>query len=149
MIIASMNDVDKALFCALLHYHRTQRFRGVKQLDNEGVINAMVGYDDWTPNAVQIHIWTRDRKALTRRFISECFIYPFVFVGVGVAIVVTPCNNAPVLELVKRLGFTRKLTIRDGYDLGTDLAIQEMRREDCRWLARIPSGWKERSTSSA
>lgn len=144
---AAMTDVDKALFCSLLNYFRTVRFTGIKKL-SDGELVAMVGYDDWTSNSVQMHVWLKNARALDRTFIRECFRYPFETVGVGIVIGVTPCNNVAALELNRRLGYRRLLTVKDGFALGTDLAIQEMRREECRWLTRrVTHGRKERRTS--
>lgn len=147
-MISKMLEYDKELFCKLLDYHRTERFNGIK-IEKDGDIAAMVGFDDWTANSVQIHIWSAFPGAITRKFISECLVYAYITNGRGIVIGVTACNNVAALELNRRIGFRRVHTIKDGYALGTDLAIQEMRREECRWLRKreVLGGRKEFNTS--
>lgn len=148
--ILPMNDIDIMHFCNLLDYHKTDRFKGIKQVEADGHRSIMVGFDDWTHNSAQMHVWIESPKALNRTMIFECMYYFFITCNRGLAIGVTPCNNIASLEFNRRMGFKRLLTIKDGYALGTDLAIQELRRENCRWLKeRIPSGRKEQHTSSA
>ena len=130
-MIDAMNESDKDFWDGVMNFSRTPRFRGIKRTVN-GTIVSMVGFDDWSGNCVTIHVWSK--KGLTRRFISECFKY--VFTHVGVVIAPVRCNNAPSLELVRRLGFRELAVIKDGWTLGTDLAIQEMRRETCRWISQ-------------
>lgn len=148
MTILAMNSVDTALFCSYIHYNRTVRFKGIKRVEN-GLVVAMVGFDDWTHNSVQMHVWTNgSKRALTRRFLQEVFWYAFVTCKLGIVITVVACNNDAALRLTAKAGFRRLLTVKDGYALGTDLAIQEMRREECRWLSGVPNGRQERRTSS-
>lgn len=138
-MITKMDSMDKARFSELISYHRTVRFRGIKRvIDNE--IVAMVGFDDWTPNSVQMHVWSS--RGLSRDFISECFRYAFSYVGI--AFTTVRCNNTASLELTRRLGFRQILIVKDGYALGTDLAIQEMRREECRWIRQEVPKWAEK-----
>ena len=91
-----------------------------------------------------MHIWVDSPKALTRKYIQEVFNYVFTTCGVGVAIGVTPCNNTRALELNKRVGFVEVCRIKDGYALGTDSAIQVMRREECRWIVQKDSHERRR-----
>ena len=144
--ILPMDEVDKELFCHILEIYRTPNFRGIKKIEGNVAV-GMVGYDNWLPNSVMMHVWMHSPKVVDRLFIRESFRYPFVEVGVGIAIGATPCNNERALELNRRLGFRRVHIIKDGYALGTDLAIQELRKEDCRWIG-VPNGRKEHSSNS-
>lgn len=145
-MIRAMTEVEKEVFCVLTNYHRTERFRGITRI-NEYRPCAFVGFDDFTANSCQMHVWLRDEHSLSKRFITECFRYAFAVCNLGLAIVVVACNNAPALDLVRRLGFNRTYDIPDGYAIGIDLAIHEMRREDCRWWP--PSGRKIKHTSNS
>lgn len=148
-MIVAMTDVDKALLCSLLSYYRTVRLRGIKRVV-AGELLAMVGFDDWTSNSVQMHVWLKNPHAISRDLICECFRYAYEVANVGIVIGVTPCNNTAALELNRRLGFRRVYTLKDGFALGTDLAIQELRREECRWLRHreVPSGRQIRYSTS-
>jgi hypothetical protein len=129
-----LNEEDKKFFYDVLDYDGTSYFRGFKKLNAQGEIIAMMGYDDWTKNSVQFHIWSRNPKAIDRQFLREAFGYPFCQVGVNLAIGITPCNNEAALKFNLGVGFKRTYTIKDGYDIGVDLAVQEMRKEDCPWI---------------
>ncbi len=132
-MIARMTKWDEEEFCRLISYHKSDRFQGIKRVvDGETV--AMVGLDDWTENSVEAHIWLRDPHGFSKLFIREVFRHIFVVCKRGLVIVVIPCNNVASLEMNQRLGFRVNTYIKDGYAVGTDLAILELRREDCRWL---------------
>lgn len=149
-MIRAMTDAEKSVFCKLNSYYPTTRFKGIIRIVGEKRM-AMVGFDDFTYNSCQMHIAMRNAHGLSRYFIGECFRYVFQTCNLGLVIGVTPCNNTRALELNRRLGFRRILTIQDGYALGTDLAIQEMRREECRWLTKriVPNGIEEPSSPSS
>jgi RimJ/RimL family protein N-acetyltransferase len=149
-MIAAMSEWDKDLLCGNLDYHRTDRLRGIKRVIDSEIV-AMVGFDDFTANSVQAHIWIKRPHGFSKLFIQEVFRYAFEICDLGIVITVVPCHNTASLELTRRLGFDRVLTIKDGYALGTDLAIQEMRREKCRWFRQleVPFGQQIRYPRSA
>ncbi len=118
-----------------ISYSPTGHFRGIVQLNDYMEIVAGVGYDMWTPNSVQMHIWIPRPAEMTRSFIQEGFRYPFEN-GKGLVIGLTPGNNAAALRFNKRVGFKEVYRMRDAWSPGVDVVVQEMRREDCRWLRR-------------
>jgi hypothetical protein len=119
--------------CRELPYNPTSGLRGITYGDGL----AVVAYDNWTENAVFIHCWSRaTRPWFDRRFLTEIFRYPFEICNKGLVIASTQGDNTPVLELSRKLGFRITYRVPDGWSLGTDLVIQEMRRDECRWLRR-------------
>lgn len=123
--------------CRELPYNPTSGLRGITYGDGL----AIVAYDNWTTNAVFIHCWSRSTSAwFDRRFIREIFRYPFEICGKGLVIATTQGDNTPVLVLSRKLGFRETYRIKDGWALGTDLVIQEMRRDECRWLGGSVNG---------
>jgi hypothetical protein len=134
-VIEAANDADIQLFKEATSYHCTDQFKAIV-LRVKGEIHAMTGYDFWTPNAVQMHIWIKHPEAyLSKEFIQECFGYPFGS-GRNLVIGVTPGDNERALEFNRKIGFKEAHRIKDGWSLGTDMVIQEMRRDECRWLSR-------------
>lgn len=134
-MIEAANDADIQLFIEATSYKPTAQFKAIV-LKVGGEIHAMAGYDFWTPNAVQMHIWIKHPEAyLSREFIQEGFGYPFGS-GRNLVIGVTPGDNERALAFNQKIGFVEKYRIKDGWSLGTDMVIQEMRRENCRWLPR-------------
>jgi hypothetical protein len=76
-VIEAANDADIRLFVNATSYHPTDQFKAIVLRVN-GDIHAMTGYDYWTLNAVQMHIWIKHPEAyLSREFIQESFLYPF------------------------------------------------------------------------
>lgn len=139
-MIRAMLDFEKDLMCQYLQYNRTAGLRGITKLSG-GVPVVLCGYDDFTPNSCEMHVWVKEPQHFTRQFLRACFSYPFEELNLGVVFTVVACNNEPALNITRKAGFERLVTVKDGYALGTDLAIQAIRRESCRWLKRaVPSG---------
>lgn len=135
-MIEAANEADIQRFLEATSYHPTDQFKAIVMRDGAGEIQAMAGYDYWTPNAVQMHIWIAHPEAyLSKEFIQEGFGYPFSS-GRSLVIGVTPGDNTRALEFNRKIGFVEKHRIKDGWSLGTDMVIQEMRRDDCRWIPR-------------
>lgn len=132
-MIRAMTDDERVVFCKLLDYHPTERFRGITRI-NGRYPSGMVGFDDFTASSCQIHVWLADAHAVSKDLICESFGYIFNQLNLMLVIGITPCNNAAALRLNERIGFKRTYTVKDGYAPGVDLAIQELRKEDCRWL---------------
>lgn len=134
MIVSATTPQESAYFCSLLSYYPTANFRGIKLKSGNKVL-AVTGYDMWTPNSVQMHVWIQSAKALfSKKFIQESFRYPFEICHRGLVIGITPGDNKRALEFNRRVGFKIVHRVPDGWEPGTDVVIQEMRKEHCRWL---------------
>ena len=109
----------------------TPAFRAIEAMDANGEIKGMVGYDNWTLNAVQMHMAFETPAAL-RAIIPAGFKYPFSSRGVILGII--PSHNERSCELTRRLGFKEVYRIQDGWAKGDDMIVFQMRREECRYL---------------
>ncbi len=135
-LISRATHEDLIRMCKDLPYNPTSGLRGIRY-GVEDVADAVVAYDNWTENAVFIHCWSRATPPwFDKRFLQEIFRYPFEICNKGLVIASTQGDNTPVLELSRKLGFRQTYRVPDGWSLGTDLVIQEMRRDECRWLRR-------------
>jgi len=135
-MIKAANSEDIAEFVQATSYNPTGQFKAIKLVDEADEIQAMAGYDFWTPNAVQMHIWIKHPEAyLSKEFIQEGFGYPFNS-GRNLVIGVTPGDNTRALEFNRKIGFRETYRVKDGWSAGTDMVIQEMRRDECRWIPR-------------
>lgn len=133
-MISATNLRETAYFCELLKLRPTSNFRGIKLTKDDKVL-AVAGYDDFTLNAVQMHIWIANPKGFwSKQFIQECFRFPFEICNLGIVIGVTPGDNTRALEFNRRVGLKETYRVKDGWSPGTDMVIQEMRREHCRWI---------------
>lgn len=65
---------------------------------------------------------------------EEVFNYVFNTCDKGVIIGVTPSNNERALRFNKRVGLTEIYRIKDGYAVGIDYVVQELRKENCKYL---------------
>lgn len=134
MIRAATLAEMRAIF-GILEYAASANACGVVFCDVRSV-KAFVGYDCWTPNSVQMHIWVAEGVSLPRKFVREAFRYPFEQCGRGLVIGLTPGYNSAALEFNRRIGFREAYRVPDGWSLGTDVVIQEMRRDECRWISQ-------------
>lgn len=117
----------------------TPGFRAIEALDGEGRVVAMLGYDAWTENAVQMHVAIDTPKVMAaREFTHAAFAYPFLQAKKGIVYTVTPGSNEKSLRLQRGMGFKEAWRLPDGWAPGVDLVVMVMRREECRWLGRKP-----------
>lgn len=135
MLILPTTAEDNMELGARISYMPGPSFRGIKHIRQEdSLIVAAVGYDHWTPNSVQMHIWVGHPSGMSRTFIAEAFGFPFLQGQLGLAVGITPSNNAEALEFNRRIGFKEVYRCKDAWEVGVDMVLQELRREDCRWL---------------
>jgi hypothetical protein len=109
------------------------QFRAIKAVDESGNIHGMVGYDGWTQSACSIHV-ALDNPLALRVLIIPGFGIPFREFKRSVVMAMVLSTNARSLALVRRLGFRQTHTVRDGWAVGVDLVMFEMRPAECRWV---------------
>ena len=110
------------------------QFRGLKAV-KDGKILGIIGLDYWTPTAVQMHVWVGSPMALRGgRFISEALRYAFITCGKKVAFGIIPSDNVKALKFIWHVGFVEIGRLKDGWDNGVDMVINEIRPGNCRWL---------------
>lgn len=134
---ATVDDIEDTAL--LMQYCPTKNAKGIKFTanDSNAIIDAMVIFDFWTPNAAQMHVWAREAKyILNPIFIREVFRYAFIFADKRLLVSVTPSDNSASLKLSEAMGFRETFRIKNGWDLGVDMVIKEMRREECRFLQK-------------
>lgn len=99
---------------------------------------AMVIYDSWTHSAVQCHVYSKGPKYLFKKdFIHAIFAYPFLQCGKTLIYTVTPADSGASLSVSRALGFVESYRQKDGWDVGVDMIVKEMRLENCRWLNKV------------
>lgn len=77
----------------------------IGQLGANG-INAVVAYENFTPQTVKMHIaGDREVNWLTRKLLSLMFVYPFEVRKVGAVFATIKRENVKSLNFVKKLGF--------------------------------------------
>jgi RimJ/RimL family protein N-acetyltransferase len=112
-------------------------FRAMEAVDAQGRILAMVGFDGWTPSSVMLHV-ALEHPAALRHILRPALglVFDPAPAGCGLRLINATVlgNNARSLRLVRHLGFRETHRIRDGWDVGVDIVLFEMRRRDCRYV---------------
>lgn len=114
--------------CARLSYSATQNVRGL------GNKTACILFDFWTPNSVCLHSWIPNPHHLTRGFLADVFRYAFS--NVDWALGITPGDNEKALAFNRRLGFTVRDRLPNGFARGVDTVYQVMFHNTCKYWRR-------------
>ena len=112
----------------------TAGFKAIKVVDEAGTIHGMVGYGSWTANAVMLHI-ALDNPVALREILKWGFRYPFEQCGRGIALASVRAKNEKSMRLCRKVGFREVYRVKDGIEVGEDMVLFQMRREDCRYIA--------------
>ena len=100
----------------------------------DGNVVAVVGFNNFMPNACQIHIGSvSEVNWMSKDLLWATFDYPFNKLNLRVIIGQICANNTDALRLNRHLGFKVVAEIPDAHMEG-DLVIMAMRKEDCRFL---------------
>jgi hypothetical protein len=136
-VIAAASPQDVEFFCKEVQYAPTTGARGVVFKTVTAAIAAMALYDHWTPNSVNVHIYSSSPKHLfDREFTHAIFHYPFVQCGKGLLIGITPSSHESSLAVSRYLGFREVYRMKDAWAEGIDMIVKEMRKEECQWLRK-------------
>lgn len=135
LIKAASND-EIELASRAMGYNPSRCVKGIAVLEEKS-LGACVLYDYWTVNSVQVHVFAPSLKVLfDAGTLREIFRYPFEIAGRRLLVAVTPADQKGSLAVSSWLGFREKYRIHDGWAVGVDMVLKELRREDCRFLAQ-------------
>jgi hypothetical protein len=112
----------------------TQDARGLKAVDSYGATRGMVAFDSWTDNACQAHMAT-DTPIAWRALLPAALDYVFRQAGKGILLGAIPAKNVASIRFARAAGLFETHRVRDGWAVGEDLLLLELRREDCRFLS--------------
>lgn len=134
---ATLSEIQQ--ICETIPCVHNSRSNAILVEDENGGIGAMAIYDRWTNTSVEMHAYSAGPQYVFQpEFCRAMFEYPFVQQNKMLAFAITPCDNIASIALARFLGFREIFRIHDGWDLGTDMVIQEIRRENCRFLEKTP-----------
>ena len=138
MIVTSNTDKAKWAMFLFLHSHgvelaRSEDFQAVGRLNAAGKLIAVVGYNGFSGRMCCMHV-AGDGNWINRELLFMAFHYPFVQADMVELTALVAGDNARALRLDKRLGFTERYIIPDGWCPLVDLHVLSMRRQDCRWI---------------
>lgn len=113
---------------------RTEDTTGFVAYRGDRLVAAIV-FDSWTANSCVAHIAIDEPFVLRHGFIETGCDFVFNHANRGVIVGLVPANNHKALKFDKHIGFKEICRVKDGYKVGVDYIILEMRQETCRWLA--------------
>lgn len=139
--IDAANAADLELYAEKTGYKVDPRQFNAIKASSKGKVLGIIGFDYWTPTALQMHVWIGNPMALRGgRWLHECFKYAFWTCGKKVAFGVIPSDNQKALDFIWNVGFVELIRLKDGWDSGVDMVINEIRPAQCRWLEERYSG---------
>lgn len=107
--------------------------KGVIAYKNLEIVGAVI-LDSWSFNSVTIHLAIEDPMTLRHGYPEEVFGYVFNTCGRNIILGATPSDNLKALKFNKHIGFTEVYRVKDGYKVGVDFVIFELRKENCRYI---------------
>ena len=107
---------------------------GIVAIDaKEQIVGALV-LDSWTHTSVHTHFAVTNPMAIRRGLFDETYKYVFETSGRRMMIGATPADRVKALKLVKHLGWTEQLRLKDGFDEGVDMVYSLYTKEQ--WLMK-------------
>jgi hypothetical protein len=107
--------------------------KGIVAYKDDQIVGAVI-LDSWSHNSVSIHLTIEDPLILKNGFPEEVFNYVFNTCDRGIILGATPADNLKALKFNKHIGFKEVYRVKDGYKVGVDFVIFELRKEDCRYI---------------
>ena len=109
--------------------------------DTEGIVAvrgdkllAAAVFDSFSANSCLSHVIIKDPMVLRHGFLEVGFKLVFEVRNRRLLTGLTPADNLEALRFNKRIGFREVYRIPEGYKVGIDYVLQEMRKDECRWL---------------
>lgn len=96
-------------------------------------------FDNWTNNSATLTLIISNPMVIRHGFMECISYYAFVEKKRKLVHSWVASNNAKALKLNAHAGFTPVLTMKDGYADGVDYLIQQLTREDCRFIGKAHS----------
>jgi hypothetical protein len=113
----------------------TSEFKGIEAMTDNGDPIGVVVFDKWTFNSVRIHIAVaQPSRELGKVALQYAFGDGENEANKGVVLAEIPASIKGSVRMAEYFGFKQIFIIKDGWKVGDDLIIMELRRED--WLKK-------------
>jgi len=121
---------DWGWICENLPLSLSEDLRGIiaVDVDKQERIAAVILYG-WTENSVMAHVIIKNPMVLRHGLIKEFKRYVFDVCKRSIVIGTVPSDNHKALRFDTHLGFKEIHRIKDGYEIGNDIVIMEMRSD--------------------
>jgi L-amino acid N-acyltransferase YncA len=141
-VVTAMTPQEKLAMLGFLFEHDVrlpasgdfQAFGTVSEATDR--LMGVVAYNGFWGHVCTMHT-AGDGNWVSRRLLWRSFDYPFRQLGLQAVLAPVAASNARALNFDTKMGFKEVHRIRNGWDLGDDLIILQLLREDCHWLKRL------------
>lgn len=113
----------------------------------DGEIIGVVGYNNFTGTACQMHMAGEGGRWMNRHFLDQAFWYPFVALKLAMVFGVVPSGNQTALKIDLKLGFKQLMYIPGAHPDG-GLHYLQMTRADCRWIRGKDHGQEKHAAAA-
>ena len=118
-----------------LNIAKIEDTKGISALSDSGELYGVCAMESWTEGSCQVHIVINNPICLKGyKLFREVFNYIFNVGNRHTALGFVSADNDKALNFDKKIGFKELARIKDGFKLGTDTVILELRRENCKWI---------------
>lgn len=94
---------------------------------------AAMLFDQLSDTSASVHICIPHMRAIKHGFLEIAFQYAFEKLKRVVLYGVVPASNSKAVNFAKRCGGTELIRLKDGFSIGVDNVLLEMRLVDCRF----------------
>jgi len=106
---------------------------GLVATRGEDLVAAVV-FDSFSDNSCLAHVVVEDPLAIRAGLLYWAFNYAYNIRDVSLVTGLTPADNTEALRFARKVGFREVYRVPEGYKPGVDYVLQEMRKDECRWL---------------
>lgn len=103
--------------------------KGVVALDDSGVIQGAVVFDNWSYTTASAHWAVDNPMALRAGLLDEGYRYVFETCGRMRLVGSTPADNERALRAALKLGWKEIYRLKDGWKVGVDMVHTQFLRE--------------------
>lgn len=132
--------------CQRIGLEPTGHIRCLANVNKEGRILGVVGFDGYNGASLQMHV-AGEPGWLTRELIWTTFNYAFNICQVNMVIGLVPSGNKDAVRFNTHLGFKTRLVL-DGAHPDGSLIVMTMDRAECRYLAKDRHGQEVNATTA-
>ena len=100
----------------------------------DGALVAALIFDSFSYNSCHAHVVIKDPLVIRAGLLYWAFNYAYNIRGVNLVTGLTPADNTEALRFARKVGFKEVYRVPEGYKPGVDYVLQEMRKDECRWL---------------
>jgi RimJ/RimL family protein N-acetyltransferase len=120
-----------------VNIHRSDDFQALGRVGVDGQLIGVVGYSGFCGLTCYLSA-AGTGNWVSRELIRIVFDYPFRQLGMEHLFASVAESNKRALRFDQRMGFRQFGRIKNGWDIGEDLIVLTMAKQDCRWLEKLP-----------